>query len=439
MKTFRKFLQFIEQVLVYAYIWQIPFSWRIIIDQSRGMFDVGFNEYMDISIYIGEVLIIIALLIHIQNNTNNEKSIILYIKNIMSRLFHVERSMVIFSFVVLICINIYWSIDFKLSLVSFVHYSVIFFAVFLIHNHYASRGTVVLGELFNIFSLSVFTQFVIELYQVTHGYSIGLLPLNESILSLDMLNVAKSNVFENITLRGYGTFPHPNVLSAYAIFVIVFMYSFGRNLFHVKHVLWNCIIVMICLSIILTQSKLLIIFLFFMLMHTLQNRFHLFHVKHVKFIVLCCILLIISYISYNDVSISVTTRLSQAIIQVGQFTPSLFGSGIGTYRLSYDSLSLNQWEYEPIHFIPYIALSEIGIVSILLILYSIWIYIRNIPRETWSKMKLPVILFIYVASIDHYLWDIYQGSFIGAMLLWVTYQVTIDTGIRTCHNNRQIK
>ena len=224
MKIIRKYLEGVEAVLVYAYIWQIPFSWRFILDPNRSQRSAGFNEYMDISLYIGEILLIIALLIHILRYNIEKKSIYKNrFKVLISKLFHVEHQKKIFfiGIITLVLLNVFFSIDRPLTLMSIFHWINLAFFVLLIKGLYVSRGTIIISSIFFILSISVFLQTFVSLNQVIYGSSIGFKMLNESILSLHEINIAKSNIFSHLILRGYGTFPHPNILAAYAAFTII--------------------------------------------------------------------------------------------------------------------------------------------------------------------------------------------------------------------------
>ncbi|QQR78489.1 MAG: hypothetical protein IPJ68_05440 [Candidatus Moraniibacteriota bacterium] len=434
MKTIPVSLKDIEQVLVYAYIGQIPFSWRIILDPSRSGFHAAFSEYMDISIYIGEIILAIALLIHIINKKREEKSIVTSIINQVKNEFHVERNILWILLLIFLTMNIFASIDVRLSISSALHFSLIFGAIVLIQNQFVSRGTKFIIDLVYIFSFSTLFQLFISGYQVIHGSSIGVKALNESILSLGALNVAKAHIFGHLVLRGYGTFPHPNVFAVYAMFVLIFIYLFRRYLFHVKHLFLYPIVLFTTMSILLTQSKLMIIFLMLMILFMYKKKLiSMFHVKHVIVTtVLLASIVAFTLLSYIDISVSTKTRLSQAISQVGNYAPTLFGSGIGTYRLSYDNMPLEWWNYEPIHFVPFIVLSELGILPTILLLMILRKYFRKVPRETWNNIQIPTIFLILILSIDHYAWDIYQGSFIAAMLAWSIY--TIDKCNIVSHN-----
>ncbi len=257
MKSLSYYLRSATEILLYAYIWQIPFSWRIVIDPNRSQWSHGFNEYMDISLYVGEVFIAFALLTHILEYKNTYKSILLYLKESWNRLFHVEQRVAFLALgILLVSINFVLSIDPFLSLVSLIHVLSLVIFMFLFLNTYVSRGTSFIHNVFYILQFSLVVQFYVGLSQVLSSSSIGITFLNESKLSLGMENVAKSNIYSTTYLRAYGTFLHPNILSAYAIMTtVISTYVFRLNMFHVKHYIRISIFLLSGSVILLTQSK----------------------------------------------------------------------------------------------------------------------------------------------------------------------------------------
>ena len=135
-------LSFIKEILVCAYLWQLPFSWRFIIDPNRGQVNGNFNEYMDISLYFGELLIVIALAIHILEYIINKKSILSNKK--MDRqwnyMFHMEH-IVLVTLVGLLVLNIVLSIDPILSIFTAFHWAILIIFLYLFKEVYVSRGT----------------------------------------------------------------------------------------------------------------------------------------------------------------------------------------------------------------------------------------------------------------------------------------------------------
>ena len=422
MKINQGILSNIKQVLVYAYVWQIPFSWRLIFVPNRSHYSTGFNEYMDISLYIGEILLIFALIIHILEYYMYKKSILSNFRLKLDHFvkFHVERLVTTTLVGLCLFINIFYSIDLVLSISYILHILGILLFIFFLNEQNVSRGTIVIRELVKIFAVSLVIQLIIGLFQIFAGSSIGLKFLNESILSITMNNVAKSHFFDHIILRSYGTFPHPNIFASFGLLVLVYIFMYRDFLFHVERKFTMCAIISAILVVLVSQSKLAFIFLVFCVFIFFTRNIKLFHVKHWKKVVLGLIFLLPVISVFNqDIKTSLTTRFQQFELQKDFIKPSLFGYGIGTYRLTYDVSVEEWWNKEPIHFVPIIVLSEFGVVLFLLVIVSIFKYILNVPRETLPKLTPPALFVLFMISVDHYAWDIYQGQIFLVFTAWL--------------------
>jgi hypothetical protein len=381
---------------------------------------------MDISLYLGDVLIGFALLLHILEYKIREMSIIGGPKRTLSQLFHVEhRETFILVATLLIFINVLMSIDPLLSLVSALRVSLLAVFVYLFIYIYVSRGTKLLQNALYILFFSLLLQLLISFIQVISASSVGLSYLSESRLSLDIVNVAKSNIFSNTYLRGYGTFLHPNILSAYALLVAVFsLYLSRSNLFHVKHSFQLLILFISAATVSASQSKIALILIVLMITYKLNDILRLFHVEHTSkrmiIVFIFCILLL--PLLNADARQSLQTRFSQLILQ-SEATPKevLIGSGLGTYRLSYDKPSDEWWKYEPVHFVPIIAFKELGIVLSLGVIMYILRLTTHVPRGTILRLSPLIVFIIYILFTDHYSWDIYQGSSVLVVALVLLY------------------
>lgn len=435
METIKKKLGIFKEVLVYAYIWQIPFSWRWIIDPSRSQANPVFNEYMDISLYLGEVLLVIALAIHILEYIISEKSIL----SINTRwnwrnMFHVEHILGIAAILILFGINLAASIDILLSLTSIAHWVSLLAFLYLFNQIYVPRGTRFIKSLIFIFFVSILFQFIVAVLQVLGGSSLGLWFLNESVLSTKGLNVAKSHIFSEVSLRGYGTFPHPNVLAAYAMSLIIFaqfcidkMFHV-KHLFHVEHFFIRAIQILSGVTILLTQSKLCIVFATLYVSYLIMRRYDLkktFHVEQISLLgsVVFIAIIIGYFVFHQEIHTSFQTRIDQYRFQNENFEVSTYGTGIGTYRLSYDGDENKWWTYEPVHFVPLIAVKELGFLMSLLVIAVVAVHVSSVPRGTFYKIMGPGMFLLFILLTDHYVWDIYQGMFIGVFLLAIIYSI----------------
>jgi hypothetical protein len=439
MQAIKSYFSQFDLVLFYAYIWQIPFAWRYIFSPNRGDQTAGFNEYMDISLYAGEILLIFALLLHIINNITYKKSIVksIDVKNRQAEVFHMEHAIVV-CLMMFIVLNIAISIDPLLSIATIVHLSSLVIFCYLFREFIVSRGTSVFREILIVLFFSLLIQFGISFLQVMNNESAGAYFLNESFIKTDMLNVAKSNIHDHIFLRGYGTFPHPNVLGAFALLIMAFIYE-CRTVFHVKQSTLIIILISSFSVILLSQSKLALIacigISFFYLIQSIKKH-ERFHVKHFLYFVFAVLLvLVVSLYFKHDIVQSYLTRIDQVAKQLNVTEITALGSGIGTYRLSYDSHldGVEWWLYEPIHFVPYIIIEEIGILGTLLALVIVFIFIKNVSRGTLKNHYLILVYLAFVLGSDHYAWDIYQGQFMLAFGLALA-TLNIDKIYRECHN-----
>ncbi|HAT74254.1 MAG: hypothetical protein US30_C0012G0051 [Candidatus Moranbacteria bacterium GW2011_GWF2_36_839] len=100
-----------------------------------------------------------------------------------------------------------------------------------LHNQNVPRGT--LNNLFLIIILSGLIQAIIGIIQFFLQKSIGLLWLRESLISPDILGVAKIVLNGETYIRAYGLMPHPNVLGGFLLFSIIITLLYNK-LFHVE-------------------------------------------------------------------------------------------------------------------------------------------------------------------------------------------------------------
>lgn len=430
MKSIQLAPQYIKEVLIYAYLWQIPFSWRFIIVPNRAS-DIGvFNEYMDISLYLGELILVFALIIHIiQYKTELMSRFRDYIQNKEGVIvFHVEHNLAYLFIAGLLLLNVQHSIDLIISVVALFHLLVLALLVYLLHSVYVSRGTSLVYDLLLIFSVSLVSQLCLAIYQVYTSSSVGLRFLNESFLALDMINVAKANYFGSTFLRAYGTFSHPNVLSAFCMFVIVFIYRFRSYLFHVERPIALISLITAITTVLLSQSKLATFSLLVIAYLYMSSNIPRFHVKHLIILAGAIIIAGTLYIYMSgDALVSLNDRVDQMSNQYEYSKFSLLGSGIGTYRLVYDTMITDWWKYEPIHFAPYIVISEIGILLSVLITIYLARAFMIVPRETIAENCFIVLFILYILFTDHYAWDIYQGQYIFIMSLWLYHTIDRNT------------
>lgn len=431
----------------YAFLFSFAFSWRkVLIPSVTGS---SFNEYMDFSLYIGDILILSSIILIIKHNYTI-KSILTKIK-----LFHVEHPIVGVLWAYLL-ISFYWSensilwIDAILGILRIITILSIFVFSFKYDKRDVNCSTWNNIKYFIfIFSFVIVFQSIVGVGQFITNHSLGIKFLGESIVSQYIPGVAKIDFDQYKQIRAYGTFLHPNIFGGYLVLSIIFIHSFilhNRNkLFHVEQ-LWLYFSIFIgYTALLLTFSKgsivSLVISFFIYLFHVEQIRIKkMFHVEHLIFIGgVIGLILVVLVLNGNQIIKSVDERLFLWNVNKPLGEEIFIGKGLGqsVYDISFNSY-LNFWQLQPIHNVYLYLMNEIGVIGIGILIYLIYKFVNNVPRGTIGS-SLPIIAALgTLAMFDHYLLSTYVGQVLLAFALgWglISSSVYIDKYYKTLHNN----
>jgi len=322
-----------------------------------------------------------------------------------------------------------------------------------------------------IISVSII-QSIIAIIQFLMQRSIGLIWLKESIISQDILGVAKIIFNGHPYIRAYGLFPHPNILGGFLVASIMISISYYK-LFHVeqfdgfKKYLKTCfknfrfitivprgticmvsIISIQGLALLLTFSKSAIIGLFigffYLGIKKCSTPVQMFHVEHstgrawnifsvfkmnsaYKKVFLILIILILTLIIlrpdiYSLLFKSLQERSFYLNVSRGTFlSHPLIGIGSGQFVINMQSIAgIQTWQYQPVHNVFLLVLNEFGIIIFFMFLYFIYkmFHVEHFPEQTLGVyFKAILAAFVFIMLFDHYFWDIQQGQ----ILLWLAF------------------
>lgn len=435
----------------YAFLLSLPFSWRkVIVPAVSGG---NFNEYMDISIYIGDILILCTLLI-ILKHESNRKSIFSLLQ-----LFHVEQIFILL-LITYLGISIFWSQSIPLlfdGIIAFIRIiTIVAISIFiLIRNNYQVNCSTWnnLKYFTFIFSLILVFQSFIGITQFITNHSIGLFFLGESNINQYIAGVAKINFDQYRQIRSYGTFLHPNIFAGYTaigILFILFYIKKSYKLFHVEQYYYRSVLILLILSLFTTFSKSAIVSLMvsipLLLFHVEQFPVNgvrvikntplnirkivskLFHVEQLAFLSIILVFILVIFISGHDqINKSIDERIAINKYYGINIQDALFGQGIGqsVYGLWKKNTALEYWQYQPIHNVYLQSIIELGIIgSGILIMITISFLRKIVPRGTIVPQLAVLTCLGTLAMFDHYLWDIYTGQVLLALSLGWAYSVT---------------
>lgn len=325
----------------------------------------------------------------------------------------------------------------------------------------ASRGIsrktvyVLLGALAAGESLCALLQFIFQ-------RSIGLALLGESVLGQQTAGTAKI-VIEGVKfIRGYGTFPHPNVLGAFlGMGLIALSYLFLLNMSRPKEKLFgwflklprmNTSTVAILLGLDLTLFGLVLTFsraawavagiamLLFFICMWLKRKEYGISLSSLCALVLVFVVLsgIIVYkmswaifpraaVNLGEPAVSYRLAYTELGITLSKAHP--LGVGIGNsvfYAVKselYQKMGMREvWAWQPVHNLYLLISSEVGIAGLVLFLAAIFLLFAQAWEKTRSHdpefaiagiMLFALLLF---GLTDHFLWTLESGR----LMLWLT-------------------
>ena len=332
---------------------------------------------------------------------------------------------------------------------------ILFFCIFI--------DTIKTKNLFNkalyLIFLSGVIQSLIALLQFIFQKSLGLKYLGESLLSPSILGVAKIEVAREKFIRGYGTFPHPNLLGAFLFLALLagFYFILNRNLqipfslpekikiLRLKKPTKNLLAkihfftgsLIISTGIITTFSRSVWLVTALLILGIIIFRFKpLFSKKYLfKQTLLTIVILMAFWAGFarfvparictgNCQDQSLTLRQNYSEFAKTVIAKNLiFGIGPGQFITTFkeqNPTNLPDWDIQPVHNLYLMILSELGFVGFLLLFGFIF---KNISPGK-NLFSILVGSFLILGFFDHYFWTLPQGQFI----FWLSLALLASSG-----------
>lgn len=288
----------------------------------------------------------------------------------------------------------------------------------------------------DLIKLLVFTmgfQAIIGILQFSFQSDLGLSFLGENLLNKYNPQVAKFFYKETAILRSYGTFPHPNIFSAYLLISVLLLLVIWKELSIYKK---YPLLMVITTAILLTFSRLTILATIIAVLVLLYWYLNELKFKNrLKFLIIFGLLLsqILFLWTYRILSVftdnSIPERLDSYRNAISIFFQYPLGVGFNLSTQYLDIATTKNflpWEYQPAHNIYLLILSEEGFIGSLIFLFSIWFIIYkislkrknlldNIQTINW-RIFLCIFLSLFIISLfDHYLLSLEQGRYLVAL------------------------
>lgn len=425
------------QILFYLLIISVPFSIRYVFDSTWNFQTGAYSDFTSISIYLSDLLIIALIGTSWISGLSGQPVPKLWKKSVLLLIIWIIFELVINKFAPL---ELYFSI--RLGLLLLLTITV-------------SKISVSREKISWLFTILGAVQALIALIQFYTQHSLGLYRLGESHLTSNMFGVAKI-VSGGITLiRGYGTFPHPNLLAAFLFTTTLFnLYLLNKTL-QLKSTKYHVVILLTTLltnifGLFLTFSRggilalglVLIAYLGYFL---ITKQYSIFK----QTIVSCGTALVISIVillpylstrtTISDPAIKERVFYNQVGLRMVQDQP-IVGQGLGLsvlhmkqFSQDINGIELNPWEIQPIHNYYLISYAELGIGAIFLIFTLVFPLYLAIKKRLalWEPTLISIFAgYLVLFFLDHYFYTIWPTM----ILLWVILGFVLKEGSTWNHN-----
>lgn len=252
---------------------------------------------------------------------------------------------------------------------------------------------------------TILIQGVVGMYQFLRGTSLGVYFLGESEISSGIVGSSFIDIQGELFLRSYGTFPHPNVLAGWYLFVILltlFFYSKSKK----RAFILTAVISSILLIFTFSRVSLLLLLLI-SLIYILKERkiFSFTSLLYYRFLNI-----------FNDGDNSLRDRVELMKVNIEILQENiLLGTGLGnSLRFYSDNIPFTQGGkllLQPVHNIWILNFVELGILLGVYYLYLLFRYFIKGIKLNWISISILLFIFL-IGMFDHYLFTLPQGNII---------------------------
>ena len=259
---------------------------------------------------------------------------------------------------------------------------------------------------------------IIGIGQSLAGRTLGFWVLGERSFDLDTISIATFDWYDQVFLRPYATFPHPNVLAAFLLIgIILFEWLKGKKK-EVHSWFYSGVLLLSSAALFLTFSRVAAGLFSVVLLYFFRKRLKLLLVI---FLLLLPFLFVRFHSAFNFDQLSVIRReeLAVAAIELWKSSP-LFGIGLNNFIYDLAEGRIVSGEvrfFQPVHMIFLLALSEtgiLGLIGLIALFNPMVLLLRKVKDSNRFKMEYVILLYGWVCVVvmgvfDHFFLTLAQG------------------------------
>lgn len=272
---------------------------------------------------------------------------------------------------------------------------------YVVENYYTVKS------IYKALAVGIFFTFCLSLLQLKTGRNYGgiFYFLGERPLNINQPGVALFSISGTSFLRPYATFPHPNVLGGYAGLFLLLIYS-NLNLikpFRIISLLLSSFLVVISFSQAAWSG------LFSSMISTKIKKLPIKSLLTIVIIASLTSPLLFENLTLNHAELPSTVgqRIS-LLLTAGEVISHfpLLGVGLGQFIRTIPMLtSQSIWWLQPVHNIPLLIASELGLIGLIGFIILAYKYLGSLKTKYY-----PIIFFLFITgAVDHYWLTIHQS------------------------------
>ena len=309
-------------------------------------------------------------------------------------------------------------------------YGLIKFSEFLFLGFYIYKKIKVNGVFLRVFSLGVLFESLLGILQfINKGSLRGIFYFfGERTFNSQTPNIANANINGELILRPYGTFSHPNVLSAYLLIGLCFIFLFAKPKTRLEKTYYSLTVFLGALGLILALGRVSLFCFAILVLYKFVNFLKLKSIKNLSLLVAFIFVMAIAGLPYltrftnlnlNDQSVLQRQSLNSAAASMIH-NRWVFGVGINNFLINLPEYLKPQGSFfylQPVHNIFLLVFSQIGIIGeIMFIVFLILVY-----KSANKEMRLILLFIFLLGSFDHYFLTLQQGQILFTLILGLCF------------------
>lgn len=262
--------------------------------------------------------------------------------------------------------------------------------------------------------LGIVLTFILSIGQIFTGNNVGgiFTLFGERPLNVNSPGIALMEFDGQIYLRPYATFPHPNALAGYAGAVMLLLIAIKNKIKINKNIFYLSVFLCTVMVVLTYSQAALIALLLSLVIYASKSNVRLTYLL-IIFILSSFLLLLIPLEAFTDNSIVQRLELN-AIAKEVIATHPLLGVGLGQFVRMVPMYSHSPvWWIQPVHNIPLLLTTELGIIGVVGIALAIKKQI-GVLRFTYYGL---LIFIVITAMGDHYWLTSHQNILLLAVII----------------------